>query len=47
MSTLQSIEDQIVSEYGKIKGWIMTHVYLSIAGACAVFWILGRVGFPF
>ena len=47
MSTLQTIEEQIVSEYGKVKGWVMTHVYLSIGIACLASWVIGRIGLPF
>jgi hypothetical protein len=43
---IQTIEEQIVAEYGKVKGWVATHAYLSIGIACGVSWGLGRLGFP-
>lgn len=40
---INDIEARIVAEYGVIKGWIATHVYLSLLIALGVGWAIGKV----
>ena len=30
MTTLSTVEQQLVAEYGVIKGWIATYIYTSV-----------------
>lgn len=41
--SLQSLEQQIVAEYGIVKGWIATHVYSSVIIAFALGAVFGHV----
>lgn len=43
MTSLSSLEDQLKSEYGAVKGWIAAHVYLSVLIAVGVGFVLGKL----
>lgn len=43
MPTLATLEQQIIADYGKIKGWIATHAYLSTLIALGAGFALGKV----
>lgn len=40
---IQSLEQQIVSEYGAVKGWIATHPYIATLGALFIGFLIGRI----
>jgi hypothetical protein len=43
MSQLATIEEQLKTEYGVVKGWIAAHVYASLAIAFAAGFLIGRI----
>lgn len=43
MTSIQTIEEQLKSEYGAIKGWIAAHVYTSVGIALAIGFLLGKI----
>lgn len=43
MMTFATIEEQLKSEYGAVKGWIAAHVYASVGIALAVGFVLGKI----
>lgn len=38
-----TFEQEIVAEYGVVKGWLATHPYISVAIALAVGFLLGKI----
>lgn len=43
MTSLQTIEQQLIAEYGLVKGWIAGHVYASLAIAGALGFLAGKI----
>lgn len=41
--SIQSLEEQIVAEYGAVKGWIAVHVYPSVFAALFIGFLIGRI----
>ena len=42
MTTLTTVEQQLIAEYGVVRGWIATHVYSSVFLALAAGWLVGH-----
>ncbi len=42
MTTLSTVEKQLVAEYGVVRGWIATHVYSSMFLALTAGWLAGH-----
>lgn len=41
--TILTLEQEIIAEYGIVKGWIATHPYISVAIALGVGFLLGKI----
>lgn len=42
MATIANIEQQIITEYGVVVGFIKNHVYSSVLIALAAGWLIGH-----
>lgn len=43
MPTIATIEEQLKTEYGVVKGWIAAHVYASVGLALLIGFIIGKI----
>lgn len=45
--TIQTLEEQIVAEYGMVRGWIAVHPLLAMVAALSLGWLAGYfLGLP-